>query len=103
MDTKEAGRRGALITNKILTTEGRRKAAKKGWKLRHKKLAPTTLEKVKKAKLIRNGGFYKIISLSGIFSRVDFPMFRGPTIEFKFDRIYRGIAEYREALPTPRK
>ena len=39
MDTREAGRRGALITNTKLTTEGRRKAAKKVWKLRKKRLA----------------------------------------------------------------
>ncbi len=31
MDTKEAGRRGAIITNGKLTKEGRSKAAKKGW------------------------------------------------------------------------
>ena len=31
MDTREAGRMGAIITNQKLTTEGRRKAAKKGW------------------------------------------------------------------------
>lgn len=37
MDTVTAGRMGALITNKILTTEGRRKAAKKGWRLRKKR------------------------------------------------------------------
>lgn len=37
MDTREAGRLGALITNKILTTEGRRKAAKKGWRNKKKK------------------------------------------------------------------
>lgn len=32
MDTREAGRLGAAKTNKILTTESRRKAALKGWK-----------------------------------------------------------------------
>lgn len=37
MDTKEAGRRGALITNKKLTKEGRSKAAKKGWRNKKKK------------------------------------------------------------------
>jgi hypothetical protein len=36
MDTKEAGRMGALITNSKLTTEGRRKAAKKGWRNKKK-------------------------------------------------------------------
>ena len=39
MDTREAGRRGALITNKKLTTEGRRKAARKGWKNRKQRLS----------------------------------------------------------------
>lgn len=34
MNVSEAGRLGALKTNKILTPEGRAKAAKKGWKLR---------------------------------------------------------------------
>ena len=38
MDTKEAGRLGAIKTNKILTSESRRKAAKKGWRLRKAKL-----------------------------------------------------------------
>lgn len=38
MDTRTAGRMGALITNKILTTETRRKAAKKGWRNRRKRL-----------------------------------------------------------------
>lgn len=38
MDTREAGRKGALITNTKLTTEIRRKAARKGWRLRKKKL-----------------------------------------------------------------
>lgn len=37
MDVTEAGRLGAIKTNQILTTETRRKAAKKGWK-RHKTL-----------------------------------------------------------------
>ena len=31
ISASEMGRRGAAATNKILTTEGRRKAAKKGW------------------------------------------------------------------------
>lgn len=39
MDTKIAGRMGALVTNKKLTTEGRRKAAKKGWRKRKATLA----------------------------------------------------------------
>ena len=36
MDTKKAGRMGALITNQKLTKEGRSKAAKKGWRNRRK-------------------------------------------------------------------
>lgn len=39
MDTREAGRMGALKTNKILTSEMRKKAAKKGWKLRKQRIA----------------------------------------------------------------
>ena len=39
MDASEMGRKGAKITNKLLTTEGRRKAAKKGWRLRKKRLS----------------------------------------------------------------
>lgn len=39
MDTRKAGRMGALITNQILTTEMRQKAAKKGWRNRMKRLA----------------------------------------------------------------
>lgn len=39
MDTKKAGAMGALITNKKLTTETRRKAAKKGWRRRKASLA----------------------------------------------------------------
>ena len=31
ISANEMGRRGAAATNKILTTEGRRKAARKGW------------------------------------------------------------------------
>jgi hypothetical protein len=38
MTLAEAGRKGAAITNKKLTTESRRKAAKKGWARRKKKL-----------------------------------------------------------------
>lgn len=38
MDASEMGRRGAAATNKLLTTEKRVKAAKKGWKLRKQKL-----------------------------------------------------------------
>src|SRR5580692_9262221 len=38
MDTKEAGRKGALKTNKILTPEVRRRAAKKGWAKRRKRM-----------------------------------------------------------------
>ena len=38
MDVSEAGRRGALATNKLLTKETRSKAAKKGWKNRRTKL-----------------------------------------------------------------
>lgn len=34
----EAGRLGALKTNLILTTDSRRKAAKKGWRLRKQRL-----------------------------------------------------------------
>jgi len=40
MDIKEFARLGAAATNKILTTESRRKAAKKGWK-KHRKASPT--------------------------------------------------------------
>lgn len=36
MDTSEAGKLGALATNKLLTKEGRSKAAKKGWRNRKK-------------------------------------------------------------------
>ena len=36
ISANEMGRRGAAATNKILTTEGRRKAAKKGWRNRRK-------------------------------------------------------------------
>jgi len=38
MDVAQAGRLGAIKTNKILTSETRSKAAKKGWKLRKEKL-----------------------------------------------------------------
>lgn len=38
MDTRQAGRLGAIKTNEILTPEGRSKAAKKGWKNRKKRL-----------------------------------------------------------------
>ena len=41
MDVSEAGRRGALATNKLLTKETRSKAAKKGWKNRRTKLQST--------------------------------------------------------------
>lgn len=39
MDASEMGKRGAAVTNKLLTTEKRRKAAKKGWKKRKAMLA----------------------------------------------------------------
>lgn len=38
MDTREAGRMGAKITNEKLTTEKRRKAARMGWKKRKARL-----------------------------------------------------------------
>lgn len=38
IDASEMGKRGAAATNKILTTEKRRKAAKKGWRLRKQML-----------------------------------------------------------------
>ncbi len=38
MDASEMGKRGAAVTNKILTTEQRKKAAKKGWKLRKQRI-----------------------------------------------------------------
>jgi hypothetical protein len=38
MDASEMGKRGAAVTNKILTTEKRKKAAKKGWRKRKAKL-----------------------------------------------------------------
>ena len=41
-DTREAGRRGAKITNSILTTETRQKAARKAWRTRRKKKAAQT-------------------------------------------------------------
>ena len=44
MDIKEFARLGAVATNKILTTEGRRKAANKGWK-NHKKQLKALNEK----------------------------------------------------------
>jgi hypothetical protein len=48
----EAGKKGAAITNKILTTEGRRKAALKGWKLlKHRLLADATFPSRKKKSL----------------------------------------------------
>lgn len=37
MDTRKAGRMGALITNSKLTKEIRSKAAKKGWRNRKKR------------------------------------------------------------------
>ena len=36
MTVQEAGRLGALVTNKKLTSEMRRRAAKKGWRNRRK-------------------------------------------------------------------
>jgi len=39
MTTSQAGRLGALKTNSILTTEQRKKAARKAWRTRKKKLA----------------------------------------------------------------
>lgn len=38
MDASEMGKRGAKITNKLLTPEKRAKAAKKGWRLRKARL-----------------------------------------------------------------
>jgi len=38
MDTRKAGRLGAIATNKILTPEIRSKAARKGWRNRKKQL-----------------------------------------------------------------
>lgn len=35
----EAGRLGAAVTNKMLTSAKRRKAARKGWRLRKARLA----------------------------------------------------------------
>lgn len=38
MDASEMGKRGAKVTNKLLTPETRSKAAKKGWRARKAKL-----------------------------------------------------------------
>lgn len=38
MDASQMGKKGARITNKILTTEMRRKAAVKGWELRWERM-----------------------------------------------------------------
>lgn len=43
LDASQMGKRGAAATNKLLTTEGRRKAAKLGWKrLKAKRNTPTS-------------------------------------------------------------
>lgn len=39
MTASEMGKKGIATVNKNLTTEKRRKAAKKGWRLRKQKLA----------------------------------------------------------------
>lgn len=44
MEASEMGRRGAKITNKLLTSEQRSKAAKKGWRLRKEKLKDFTVK-----------------------------------------------------------
>lgn len=38
MSVSEMGRRGAAATNKIYTTEKRKRAARKGWRTRKQKL-----------------------------------------------------------------
>lgn len=47
MDASEMGKLGAKLTNKILTTETRSKAAKKGWKDRRERLKSFTEKPVK--------------------------------------------------------
>jgi hypothetical protein len=47
MNSSEMGRRGAAAVNRMLTTEKRRKAAKKGWKLRKKRIAEGVVSPVK--------------------------------------------------------
>lgn len=44
MDASDMGKKGASITNKKLTTEGRSKAARKGWKVRKERLRSFTVK-----------------------------------------------------------
>lgn len=46
MTLSEAGRLGAIKTNKLLTAEKRKRAAKKGWRNRKKRLALSKYPKV---------------------------------------------------------
>jgi len=65
----------------------------------------------KKAKLITDGGFYKIVKLDKPVLKIHFPLFQrfqitAPEINysalmsfeaiFSFERVYRGYAEYRQ-------
>jgi hypothetical protein len=47
MDTRQAGRLGAIATNKKLTKEQRSKAAKKAWRTKRQKAAGTPAKKLK--------------------------------------------------------
>lgn len=69
-------------------------------------------QKVKKAKLITDGGFYKIIPLEDFKLKIDYPLFKKVTfaspetnifdmnveffVEFSFRRIHKGYAEYEQ-------
>jgi hypothetical protein len=47
MDTRQAGRLGAIATNKKLTKEQRSKAAKKAWRTKRQKAAGIPTKKLK--------------------------------------------------------
>lgn len=66
----------------------------------------------KKAKLITDGGFYRIMKIDGFVAKYTFPLMKRITLctpetnaldmtvnftcEFSFSRIYRGYAEYKQ-------
>lgn len=65
----------------------------------------------KKAKLISDGGLYKIVNITGFKTEIHYPRMckirittteidwnetMSFTLKFRFDRVYKGYAEYRQ-------
>ena len=59
----------------------------------------TTKKFPKKAKLIADGGFYKIIKIDEFVTKIYYPSHK-ETIEFMFSQVKGGYAEYNQVATS---